>query len=118
MKIPFTSEKRITQHREGVYVVGFKIFYKDDSIYVAKDVDLKQAWDEAPVDGVLLVLLYENTGDRVILAGDDFYCYDGEEFSTSFDDSRVLEGIIKNGKWTTDEHMARVNTKAMNDITL
>ena len=98
---------------------GWKIFYDDESVYSSR----MGAWRDAPGDGVLRVLLFEDTTDgqgrptRVIHQSQDHYFSDGDQLfgsnnNTLRENRERYPGLtsddFKLGRWTTGEILERV----------
>ncbi len=100
-------------------VIGWKIFYDDESIYSSRT----GSWRDTPSDGVLKVLLFEETNDgqgrptRVIHHGKDLYFSDGDQLFASNDDElsdnlrrypKLTSEDFKRGRWTSGEIYEKV----------
>lgn len=107
-------------------VIGWKIFYDDESVYSSRT----GSWRDAPSDGVLRVLLYEDKIDRqnrptrIIHQGQDFYFSDGDQLFGANDDplrmnlerySRLTSKDFKRGRWTSGEIHERVRRVVIDD---
>jgi len=106
--LPITDKAKMYKSKNGTYPIGYKIYYGDGSVYTASDLSL-ETWKNAPHDNVVLVMIHENTENgtggntRVSLTGGDYYFYNGDGFSFGHaKDTRVCQGHIIYGWWTTD----------------
>ena len=107
---------------EGVYPIGFKLYYTDETVYTGID-NLVEAWEAAPNTGIQVLVIYESytsaTGyhTRHMMHGLDYYSYDGDTFYAS-NDSRATPGTILYGEWTTDEQFEELRQRAFNNYDL
>lgn len=100
-------------------VIGWKIFYDDESVYSSR----MGSWRDAPSDGVLRVLLFEDKIDgmgrptRLLHHGQDFYFSDGDQLFGSNTDilrdnldryPRLTSEDFKRGRWTSGKILERV----------
>ena len=103
---------------------AFKIWYSDKTFdstqAVAKDVF--GAWKEAPDQDVQVVMFYfdENDGmgrpTRKYMRGEDFYAMDEtENLSEHFDDITKVKGVVKYGKYTTNENITKLEVESFDD---
>lgn len=107
-------------------IIGWKVFYDDESVYSSR----MGTWLDAPNDGVLKVLLFEDTTDgqgrptRVIHHGQDLYFSDGDQLFGSNNDTldvnlerypRLVREDFKLGRWTTGEIHERVRLVVIDD---
>ncbi len=107
-------------------VTGWKIFYDDESVFSSR----MGSWRDAPGDGVLRVLLYEDKTDgqgrptRVIHHGQDLYFSDGNQLFGS-NNNTLRENLdrypvltsndVKLGRWATGEIHERVRIVVIED---
>jgi hypothetical protein len=107
-------------------VTGWKIFYDDESVYSSRT----GSWRDAPADGVLKVLLFEDKTDsqgkptRVIHHGQDLYFSDGDQLFGSNNDilrenldryPRLTSEDFKRGRWASGEILERVSKVVIAD---
>lgn len=104
----------------GVTVRLWRIWYGDGSTFDSK----AGLWEAAPSENVQVVMLYENRNDRqgrpcrFVMSGKDYYFKDGDLFGVSFDDESKTRGIVKRGKWMTDEAFETIRVRAFEDFRL
>ena len=116
-KHPFTDDVKTFPADN---VAGFKLYYGDGYVHVGKTL---KRWHTAPPDNLQFIMLYLQEKDRqgrplrYVISGSDYYAYDGMNFQHS-NDSRLLKGVILNGKWTTDENYEAIDKKAMADYNI
>ena len=105
-------------------IKAFKIWYSDKTFDSTQAVakDIFGAWKEAPDQDIQVVVFYfeENDGlgrpTRKYMRGEDFYAMDEtEKLSEHFDDITKVEGVVKYGKYTTDENIAKLETESFED---
>ena len=110
---------------KNVSIVGVKIFYGDHKIACCRG-SLKEIytqWNKAYNDNVQIVMIYYNKTDaqgrplRHNFQGSDFYSFDGQVFNSS-NDSRELNGSIKNGKWVSDDQFTKVRDIALTEYSI
>jgi len=95
----------------------WKIYYSDGSTFSSNN----GTWEEAPDQDVQVVILYYPRKDRLgrptrsLMSGADYYFRTSHGFSKSFDDFSLVIGVVKFGKWTTDENFESILEKAIND---
>ena len=105
---------------QGGRIIGFRIFYDDRTVFSGRSVE---DWDKAPKEGVQLVLLYHEQRDdlgnpyRTSVCSWDYYAFDGKVFSAG-NDTRVLSGDIKYGRWMITEEWLSLSRDSMEDISL
>ena len=107
-------------------VIGWKIFYDDESVYSSR----MGSWQDAPADGVQKVLLFEETNDaqgrptRVIHHGQDLYFSDGDQFFGSNNDELretldrypvLTSEDFKRGRWTSGENYEKIRRVVVAD---
>lgn len=95
--------------------MDWRIFYDDNRTFSSDD----GAWEEAPADGVICVVVRSEKVGRKIYQGSDFYFkIPGSETLAYADDLgpflRKL-GLVKFGRWTSDALMESTLIKAQND---
>lgn len=110
-------------------IIGWKIFYDDESVYSSRT----GSWRDAPGDGVLKVLLFEDKTDgqgrptRVIHHGQDFYFSDGDQLFGSNNDKlrenlerypRLTSEDFKRGRWTSGKTYEKVRRVVIDDYEL
>ena len=113
------------EHRDGVYPIGFRIYYGDLSIFSfgGDMADFREAWGSAPQNDVQFIIIFENTQDalerptRVTFAGRDYYFFDGETFGATDDLTRAI-GTVLYGEWVSDEIHEQINALANEDYDL
>lgn len=103
--------------------VKFRIYYADGSAFG----DEQGTWEDAPVDGVIMVAVKDPKDDRVyFLAGTDHYARipGTNEVSATDDEGTIvrLDGLaptvreycpwIKHGVWTTHANYERIQQRA------
>ncbi|TDI54935.1 MAG: hypothetical protein E2O95_00600 [Acidobacteria bacterium] len=107
-------------------ITGWKIFYDDESVYSSR----MGSWRDAPGDGVIRVLLYEDKTDgqgrptRSIHHGQDLYFSDGNQLFGSNNDTlqdnlgrypRLTSEDFKRGRWTSGEISERIRRVVIDD---
>lgn len=98
-------------------VRAFKIWYSDH-VYMG---DTYQAWTEGQDDDVQVVVVYFDKLSgrglplRMVYFGDDFYGFDGERFSSHFDDVTRVTGHIKYGKYMDFDDFMELKRRALED---
>lgn len=98
------------------------IYYDNNSIFNSED----GKWEEAPIEGVLVVV--EKTNDRVVThtGGDFYYLIEEDNTIVSTDDSATLlrgiglpgrnnYGCIKFGRYTSNSKMNKILKDVHND---
>ncbi len=92
--------------------VSWKIWY-DDSHVVSSE---ESSWEDAPEDGVLIVMEYFPDEKQMVHMGADYYMMRDDtiiDFSLVHLDRHLKHGIpkgsMKFGRWATDEMWARVH---------
>ena len=75
--------------------IGFRIWYTDGSIYESSECQdcLEDDFEQAPDDGVQIVVLYKQEGYRAFVSGGDWYFW--------CDDPGNPVGYIPTGEWGT-----------------
>ncbi len=93
----------------------WNIWYDDGTQISSEDC----SWQEAPVDGVLIVMEYLPDGKKMVHMGSDYYMMlDGTliDFSLVHLDRHLRHGVprgsMKFGRWATDEMWERVHEQA------
>lgn len=103
---------------------AFKIWYSDKTFdsTQAESKDVFGAWKEAPDEDVQVVVLYFDENDalgrptRRYMRGQDYYAMDdSENLSESFDDITKVKGVVKYGKYTTEEKITKIEAESFND---
>ena len=85
-------------------MIGWRIFYDDHEPVSSKEMD----WDDAPYDGVQVVMIYKDSTYRKILQGYDWYfsLEDGALVAANNDNPEVTKTryknpILKRGRWSS-----------------
>ncbi len=105
---------------EGVYPIGFKVYYTDKTVFCGKGEDLLSQWRKAPEENVQVLVIFESSKSAVgyntrhMMSTHDYYSYDGTTFYGA-NDTRAVAGHILYGKWTTDDLFEEIRTYAFND---
>lgn len=101
-------------------VIGWRVWYGDDSKYDSKNT----RWEDLPDDGVVVVMLYFDNKTRRIMDGSDWYfrakhksgdfIYGENSDSPEENRKRYGKGIsLKRGQWTTEKIMYALQEEAM-----
>lgn len=104
--------------------VGWLAWYTEGRRYSSDET----AWDDLPDDGALLFVVYFDrttpggVRHKRILSGADYYFRQGPLLADTNDPPdeirrRYPGAVIKRGKWTTDDDMARVLAEAKSAMT-
>lgn len=82
----------------------WRLYYDDGSTFSDED----GPWEEAPPDGVLFAVQWQD-GKKEVLSGSDFYFFHDGSFGQTNDLGPLLRklGIIKFGRWTTHAKLER-----------
>ena len=97
-------------------VVGWRVWY-DDEVYDSR----YHTWEEIPTDGVQVMYVYKSDGRRMHMAGYSSYFKldgpNGEVYGSNMDEPDVTAerypgAWIKRGKWTSLEHLERLQKEA------
>lgn len=103
---------------------AFKIWYSDKACSTPffKSGDVFGAWKNTPDQDVQAIVFYFDENDalgrplRRIMKGQDYYAMDENgNLSEHFDDITKVSGVVKYGKYTTDENIARIEAASFKD---
>ena len=120
---PIESLVSIHNPPQGVYAIGFKLYYTDGSVFCGKGENLLQQWKIAPNTQIQVLVIFESTfcamgyHTRHTIQTHDYYSYDGNTFY-GCNDTRAIQGHVLFGEWTTDENFEEIRVHAFNDRTL
>lgn len=99
-------------------IAGFKIWYDNGTFYTSND----GLWNNAPVDGVQVVMIYFQVKDalgrftRLYSSGCDYYALDTNGHLTSdFDDIGKVSGHVLYGKFMNYQDLIVLEKDAFND---
>lgn len=95
-------------------VKGWRIWYDDETTFSSED----GSPEDAPVDGVLIIIEYFDDGTKRITQGMDYLYWNGEGWQggNQADLDRWLRRDfprVKLGRWTTDTIYRQVESEAM-----
>ncbi|OGS01551.1 MAG: hypothetical protein A2V88_02690 [Elusimicrobia bacterium RBG_16_66_12] len=90
----------------------WKIYYDDRTTFSSED----GRWSDAPTDGVLFVVVWDERG-KTPYSGADYYYMEGDQLCSTHDLGPLLRklGIVKFGRWTSIRRMEEAAARVRED---
>ena len=107
---PIECAVNIHNPPEGVYPIGFKVYYTDKTVFTGLGTleDLLGQWESLTGDGVQVIVIFESSVDgkgrntRHMMQTYDYYSFDGVTFY-GCNDTRAMNGKVIYGEWIEDD---------------